>query len=164
MKEVEDGVNLDITPSVILPDEATETPLVRLNITAKSTNPAAAAGNVAVATEGNVVTTEVMVPHETTFVLGGLLDDTRTKESDGIPGLRHVPVLGALFGTESEANTLVETMFFITPKVIMPNEIVSADIAPRRYLQRRQLSLHETAKKLQETSKELGRPNIHEDE
>ncbi|MEO5373014.1 MAG: hypothetical protein H7840_01915 [Alphaproteobacteria bacterium] len=164
IKEIDAGVILDILPSVIARENSADTPLVRLNITASNTVPNVAAGASSVSVNGNVVTTEVMIPNETTFVLGGLLDDFRSKTSSGIPGLRNIPVLGFLFGQEADSNNLSETIFFITPKVVWPNEIAPADIATRNYMKQRQASLSETGKMLQKTATSLGKPNIHHDE
>ncbi|MFN3075828.1 MAG: secretin N-terminal domain-containing protein [Alphaproteobacteria bacterium] len=165
IKEINAGVTLDILPSVILSADPAETPLVRLNITASDTIPDVAPGATSVSVAGNVVTTEVMVPNNTTFVLGGMFNDGRTRSTSGIPFLRDIPVLGNLFGMKQDANSLDETIFFITPRVVMPNEIAPVDVATRRYMQRRQLSLSETGRDLQLSASYLGlKPNIHEAE
>lgn len=146
--EVNVGVTLDITPSVIPREDSSEEELVRLSVTARNT----AIGTItatSVPTSGQEVQTEVIIPNERTFMMGGLLDDTRTDNTQGVPYLRKIPYLGKLFGTDTSEDTLVETIFFITPKIIFPEEVLPRDIAERRYLQSRKLGISEMRKDVQ---------------
>jgi general secretion pathway protein D len=53
-----------------------------------------------------------------TVVLGGLIRDDKSRSNAGIPGLRRMPILGPLFGSESVSKTRTELLVLITPHII----------------------------------------------
>lgn len=53
-----------------------------------------------------------------TVALGGLIKQSRTAGDSGIPGLKDVPVAGALFGTRSDVTRKTELLIFLSPRVI----------------------------------------------
>lgn len=53
-----------------------------------------------------------------TIVLGGLIQDSKTNNDSGVPGLHKLPVLGYLFGQTSDAVRRTELLVLITPRVI----------------------------------------------
>jgi len=61
--------------------------------------------------------TELLVNDGDTVIIGGI---RKTREDDGgsgLPGLRNIPVLGWLFGTQSRSDTKEELLIFITPRI-----------------------------------------------
>jgi len=52
------------------------------------------------------------------LVLGGLIRDNATKGSTGIPFLSSIPVIGALFGTQTQDGLRTELVVVITPRVV----------------------------------------------
>ncbi|MBF0561426.1 MAG: type II secretion system protein GspD [Alphaproteobacteria bacterium] len=163
LQTVNAGITVDITPSVVLSPDPAVKPLVRLNLTTTNTAPSLTS-NSTVEVTGSTVTTDVLVPDGTTFVLGGIKDDFRTKNSEGVPGLHDIPVLGALFGTDVDSNRLDETVYFITPKIVRPNEIAQTDGAARRYMQSRSLSPSAAGDELRRSASVPPRLEVHPDE
>jgi MSHA biogenesis protein MshL len=53
-----------------------------------------------------------------TVVIGGLMQDTASNASSGIPGLRDLPGIGFLFGTQSERLAKTELVIFLRPRII----------------------------------------------
>jgi MSHA biogenesis protein MshL len=53
-----------------------------------------------------------------TAVIGGLMQDTASNTSSGIPGLRSLPGIGFLFGTHSEQLDKTELVIFLRPRII----------------------------------------------
>jgi len=53
-----------------------------------------------------------------TAVIGGLMQDTASNTSSGIPGLRDLPGIGFLFGTHSEKLAKTELVIFLRPRII----------------------------------------------
>ena len=53
-----------------------------------------------------------------TMVMGGLINDRKILESNGIPLLSKIPVIGALFGTQTFKDERTELVLFITPRVV----------------------------------------------
>ncbi len=53
-----------------------------------------------------------------TVVLGGLIREDKSRTNAGIPGLRRMPILGPLFGSEGVSKTRTELLVLITPHII----------------------------------------------
>jgi general secretion pathway protein D len=51
-------------------------------------------------------------------VLGGLIQDTRDRKTDGIPGLGDVPVLSDLFRYQDNKSRKTELVIFLRPTVL----------------------------------------------
>jgi general secretion pathway protein D len=52
------------------------------------------------------------------LVLGGLIRDNTTKGNQGLPFLSQIPVIGALFGTQTQSVNRTELLVVITPRVV----------------------------------------------
>jgi general secretion pathway protein D len=64
------------------------------------------------------VETTVAVQGGETVALGGLITDSRSNTSDGLPYLSRLPVIGWLFGTKGDAAARTELLVLITPRVV----------------------------------------------
>ena len=64
------------------------------------------------------VVANVLVKDGETIVLGGILKDTSSESTGGVPYLRNIPVLGWLFKSEAIQKNFEELMVFITPRII----------------------------------------------
>ena len=64
------------------------------------------------------ITTTVAVQSGETVALGGLIQDTRTKVTQGIPLLSRLPIVGPLFGTKQDDTDRTELLVLITPRVV----------------------------------------------
>ena len=61
--------------------------------------------------------TVVLIPHEGTAVIGGILLDIDRTLVQEVPGLVRIPVLGRLFRKDSTSRETREIIFFITPRI-----------------------------------------------
>ena len=68
--------------------------------------------------EPRQMATEVIVDSGTTLVIGGVLNLDENHVEEGVPILRRIPLIGWLFGDESDDNLKSELMFFVTPRVL----------------------------------------------
>ena len=69
------------------------------------------------------LSTEVAVQSGETIMLAGLINDESITGSSGVPGLSRLPIIGALFGQQSQSSDREEIVILITPTVIRdPNE------------------------------------------
>ncbi len=136
IKEIDAGLTLDITPSVISGGKRSIDKLVRLSISAKNSNFTSS-----LTTQEKELQTQVMLRDGSTFMLGGLFESRRRESEDGVPGLMDLPVIGALFRNRQSLDSRAETIFFITPKIIVQENILNQNIAVRDYMhkQRRRL-------------------------
>jgi general secretion pathway protein D len=64
------------------------------------------------------VETQLMVKDGHTAILGGLIDRQRENTNSGIPLLKDLPLLGALFRSSQNTNTSSELFLLITPHVL----------------------------------------------
>ena len=62
--------------------------------------------------------TSLITADNQTVVLGGLIREDNTRTSAGIPGLRKMPLLGPLFGSEGVSKQRTELIVLITPHII----------------------------------------------
>lgn len=64
------------------------------------------------------VTSRVAIQDGQTIGLAGLISDNDSRENGGFPGLKDIPLLGGLFGTQNNNRTREELLVLITPHVI----------------------------------------------
>ena len=68
----------------------------------------------------------LQVPSGNTVVLGGLMQDEITNNSNGVPGISKVPVIGNAFKSRDDNTTKTELVIFLRPTVI-PNASLESD-------------------------------------
>jgi general secretion pathway protein D len=107
------GVLLAVTPSVNSGD------MVAMTINQSITD----VGQIDVATGQRAflnrqIGSRVAVRSGEALVLGGLIRDSVTDGSSGLPILSKIPVIGALFGTQSRNGNRTELLVVITPRVV----------------------------------------------
>ncbi len=64
------------------------------------------------------VSTTLSVKDRQTIVIGGLISETKTDNSKGVPWLSNLPLIGFLFGETTDSVIKSELIIMITPKVI----------------------------------------------
>ncbi|WMJ67787.1 type II secretion system secretin GspD [Stenotrophomonas sp. 24(2023)] len=62
--------------------------------------------------------TEAAVQSGDTIMLAGLITDSATDGSSGIPGLSRIPVIGALFGQKTRTSRRSEVIVLLTPTIV----------------------------------------------
>jgi general secretion pathway protein D len=107
------GVQLTVTPSV------NDGGLVTLDIEQSVTD----VGPVDSATKQRsfnqrAVKSRVAIRSGESVVLGGMIRDNETEGQSGVPFLKDIPLVGALFSTTTLASTRTELLIFITPRVM----------------------------------------------
>lgn len=76
--------------------------------------------------------TLVSVPSGQTMVMGGLIQETKANSNKGFPIVNRVPILGALFGSETLQNDRSELVLFITPHTVNDTEDIQQTIEDLR--------------------------------
>ncbi|HHN72989.1 MAG TPA: type II and III secretion system protein, partial [Thermopetrobacter sp.] len=64
------------------------------------------------------VQTQVTVRDGDTIAIGGIINETETMSSAGIPFLHRIPILGYAFGGKSKNKQRTELVIFMTPRVV----------------------------------------------
>jgi type II secretory pathway component GspD/PulD (secretin) len=144
LQEIQTGLTLEITPSIVPAESDNNASLVRLNLRAENSSPGAGVfGQIDV--KSQEVQTNVLVPDGATFVIGGLFDDSQILSETGIPGLKDIPLIGNLFKDTKSTKSLGETIFFITPHVVDERTVLQDDIAVKvgseEYIRRQRRAL-----------------------
>ena len=52
------------------------------------------------------------------MIMGGLIGETKQNNSQGLPLLSRIPIIGGLFGNQTLTNNRTELIMFITPRVV----------------------------------------------
>ena len=144
LEQIQTGLTLEITPSIVPAESDLDETLIRLNLRAENSAPGGGVfGQIDVRSQE--VQTNVLVPDGATYVIGGLFDDTYITSESGVPGLKDIPLLGKLFRNDSKSSTLSETIFFITPRVVDERTMLVDDIAVKigseEYIRRQRRAL-----------------------
>nr|MBA3493835.1 type II secretion system protein GspD [Gammaproteobacteria bacterium] len=113
-KEV--GVILEVTPRVNLGGRITLDLSQEVSEVDRSPTAVATAGNPAFINR-NVQTT-VTVQSGETLVLGGLISETKIQSNQGVPFLKDIPVLGALFSQTTDFTERQELIVLLTPRAV----------------------------------------------
>jgi len=77
------------------------------------------------------IESNVLVDDGQIIVLGGLIEDNYTDGSSGIPFLSSIPIIGALFRSDSKSRTKTNLLVFIRPYILRDKD-QSADITNNR--------------------------------
>jgi general secretion pathway protein D len=110
---IDTGVLVQVTPHINAGG------LVTLDVQAEVSNP----GNPAVAGDAPPISTRsvqtlVAVPSGETMVMGGLITETKSNSTSGLPLVNRIPILGAIFGNQDYKNNRTELVLFVTPRVV----------------------------------------------
>jgi general secretion pathway protein D len=73
------------------------------------------------------VQTQVTLNDGDTIAIGGIINESQTESSAGVPVLHKLPVVGYAFGSKSKSSERTELVIFMTPRVIYDtNQITEA--------------------------------------
>jgi general secretion pathway protein D len=116
---VDVGVNLDITPRVLLNHEVSMTIQVQVRALAGDRN---VGGVTQPVLTNRQVQHEIRLAEGETNILGGIITDTEATSLNGIPGLKNIPILRYLFSQEQKSRDQTEIIIMLTPHILrMPN-------------------------------------------
>lgn len=76
------------------------------------------------------VQTAVQVRSGQTIVISGLLSSENSRDTDYLPGLGKLPVIGTFFRTRNTRRHVRELVVFVTPEILEPGGRVSSDADP----------------------------------
>lgn len=72
------------------------------------------------------VSTQISLQEGMTAVIGGLMQDTYTRDQRGIPGLKDLPFIGAAFRSEEVTGDKVELVILLTPYIVRDDDDIEA--------------------------------------
>ncbi|MDX1980590.1 MAG: type II secretion system secretin GspD [Bryobacteraceae bacterium] len=128
------GVTLQIMARVI--PSGVVTLMINQEVSSPIAPPASAAIQSPSFSKRNV-TTQVTVQDGDTIAIAGIIQETDTSSSAGIPFLNRLPGVGAVFGSRSYSKERTELVVFMTPRVIYDTgEVVEASDEVRSRLKK----------------------------
>lgn len=135
------GVTLNITARV------NPSGIVTLNINQEVSAPQAPAADAAIQSPSfskrNVVT-QITVQDGDTIAIGGIISETETQSSAGVPVLHRIPIVGGAFGAKSTSRQRTELIVFMTPRVIYDtNQMTEASEELKSSMRRLQKMIRE---------------------
>jgi type IV pilus assembly protein PilQ len=121
---IEAGLSLNILPSIV--GEESIRLVVDIN-DSQPDNASAVDGIPGILT--NAANTTVIVKNKQTAVIAGLIKKEKTRNSDGVPFLSDIPLLGLLFKSKSVSDQNNELVIFLTPTMGDPENTVPLDMS-----------------------------------
>ncbi|HWY57044.1 MAG TPA: cohesin domain-containing protein [Terriglobales bacterium] len=113
------GVNIDITPKVHSNGEVTLKVVMDISSVVSQSN----IGGISQPVIGQrKIEHEVRLKEGEVNMLGGMLEDSQTKQLTGIPGLGQIPILKYLFGQTQTDHSETETVFVLIPHIVRAHE------------------------------------------
>jgi general secretion pathway protein D len=113
------GVNLDITPRVLLNREVSMVVVVQISALAGDRD----AGGLKLPVFTNrSISHEIRLAEGETNILGGIITTREATSITGLPGLKDIPILKYLFGQETTERDDTEIIILLTPHIVrMPD-------------------------------------------
>lgn len=109
---IKEGIDLEVTPVVSLGSDQVSM-RVKISVSElfgfQSNNP--------ITTERSAFT-EISIGSEKTVAIGGLVRESNTNTSNGIPVLRSIPILGALFRSKEKTHSKTDLLILLTPEIV----------------------------------------------
>jgi general secretion pathway protein D len=125
---VEVGIKIEAEPTIYADGEVA----IRLTLEVSSASApnadAAKSGTIAYSIGTRSVTTVLRLKDGQTEVIGGLIQDADTSDATRIPGLGDIPILGRLFGVQTDVKNKKEVIMSITPRIVRNNRQVDSDL------------------------------------
>jgi general secretion pathway protein D len=124
------GIKLRIVPQITTGDLITLEMFVEISSVVPGTRDASNGPTTAIRT----TETTIVVKDRQMSVTSGLISDNVTESENGIPLLKEIPVLGALFRSRKESVNRTNLLIFITPRIIRDEveaKVVSSTLQKR---------------------------------
>jgi general secretion pathway protein D len=125
---VEVGIKIEAEPTIYADGEVAIRMSLEVSNAGKPNADAAKTGTIAYTIGTRSVNTVLRLKDGQTEVLGGLIQDEDINGIAGVPGLVDVPILGRLFGKQSDTKNKKEIIMSITPHIIRNNRQVDSDL------------------------------------
>lgn len=125
---VEVGIKIEAEPTIYADGEVA----IRMSLEVSSAGaPNAAAallGTIAYPIGTRSLNTVLRLKDGQTEVIGGLIQDEDRSNIAGLPGVVEIPILGRLFGKQSDTKNKKEIIMSITPRIVRNNRQVDSEL------------------------------------
>jgi general secretion pathway protein D len=119
------NVNTGVTLNILARVTPTGVVTMVINQQVSDPTPTTTSGIQSPSFDNKSIQTQITVQDGDTIAIGGIISETTTVNSSGIPVLFRIPIIGALFGSRSYSKSRSELIIFITPRVIYDSNQMS---------------------------------------
>jgi general secretion pathway protein D len=125
---VEVGIKIEAEPTVYADGEVAIRLTLEVSSASAPNSDAAKTGTIAYTIGTRSVNTVLRLKDGQTEVIGGLIQDEDTSGATRVPGLGDIPILGRLFGKQTDVKNKKEVIMSITPHIVRNNRQVDSDL------------------------------------
>jgi general secretion pathway protein D len=125
---VEVGIKIEAEPTVYADGEVAIRLALEVSSASAPNADAAKTGTIAYTIGTRSVNTVLRLKDGQTEVIGGLIQDADTSDATRVPGLGDLPLLGRLFGKQTDVKNKKEIIMSITPRIVRNNRQVDSDL------------------------------------
>jgi MSHA biogenesis protein MshL len=124
---ITEGLVLDVTPQIA--DDNSVIMNIRPSISERVGQATSPDGSTVPIISVRATDTVVRALDGQTVIIGGLMQQRKTRNQQGIPGMQDVPVVGSFFRNRVEQSNKTELVILLTPNVIIGRR--TTDLSPR---------------------------------
>ncbi len=125
---VEVGIKIEVEPTIYADGEVAIRLVLEVSSNGGQNAEAAKTGTIAYTISTRSVSTVLRLKDGQTEIIGGLIQDQDRAAATKIPGLGDIPILGRLFGVQTDTKNKKEIIMSITPRIIRNNRQVDSDL------------------------------------
>jgi general secretion pathway protein D len=125
---VEVGIKIEAEPTIYADGEVAIRMALEVSSAGAPNADAAKTGTIAYTIGTRSVNTVLRLKDGQTEIIGGLIQDEDTSSATRVPGLGDIPILGRLFGKQTDGKNKKEIIMSITPRIVRNNRQVDSDL------------------------------------
>lgn len=125
---VEVGIKIEAEPTIYADGEVAIRMSLEVSSAGAPNADAAKTGTIAYTIGTRSVNTVLRLKDGQTEVIGGLIQDEDTSGATRVPGFGDIPILGRLFGKQTDVKNKKEIIMSITPRIVRNNRQVDSDL------------------------------------
>jgi general secretion pathway protein D len=125
---VEVGIKIEVEPTIYADGEVAIRLVLEVSSNSGQNSDAAKSGTIAYTISTRSVNTVLRLKDGQTEIIGGLIQDQDRSAATRIPGAGDIPILGRLFGVQTDTKNKKEIIMSITPHIVRSNKQVDSDL------------------------------------
>ncbi len=125
---VEVGIKIEAEPTIYADGEVAIRLALEVSSASAPNADAAKLGTIAYSIGTRSMNTVLRLKDGQTEVIGGLIQDEDKSNISGLPGAIDIPILGRLFGKQTDTKNKKEIIMSITPRIVRNNRQIDSDL------------------------------------
>ena len=125
---VEVGIKIEAEPTIYTDGEVAIKLTLEVSSASAPNADAAKSGTIAYSIGTRSITTVLRLKDGQTEIIGGLIQDSDTSDATRVPGFGDIPILGRLFGVQTDVKKKKEVIMSITPRIVRNNRQVDSEL------------------------------------